>query len=279
MSKFKLNDYIPTTDPLWTDEKMELSKPKSDLNKSFLSNVAYGYDKLIRNDLDSRGSDKEEIQHDFISNSLRLIIPERYDIISKSESTDNTYGEYLLPILGDDTKQMDITILDMKYNRPVLCISSKFPNASYMKNSPNYKNDLCGEALRLYESNPDMPLFAFYIMMSRIPVFEKGKKITRFDNLSNVADSYDDIARVIVNKYKFLKGFGLMILDDNVVNENIGEIKTLEIFKQLHQKPFELDFTPGKTYENIIYNDFDKFINMILGYIKEYEEKMENQVI
>ena len=91
MSKFKLNDYIPTTDPLWTDEKMELSKPKSDLNKSFLSNVAYGYDKLIRNDLNSRGSDKEEIQHDFISNSLRLIIPERYDVISKSESIDNTY--------------------------------------------------------------------------------------------------------------------------------------------------------------------------------------------
>jgi len=275
MHKFNLNNYIPTTDPLWIDEEKECKKENSELNKTFLSDVTNGYDKLIKNDLNSRGSDKEEIQHDFISKALRHILPKRYDIIAKSESEDSTYGEYKLPILGDESKQIDITILDTKYNRPVLGISSKFPNASYMKNSPNYKNDLCGEVLRLHESNPDIPMFAIYIMMSRIPVFGKGKTITRFDNLDNVADTYDDIARVIVNKYKFLNGFCLMILDDNVVNENIGDIKNLERFKELHQKPFELNFASGKAYENMIYNDFERLIHMILECIEEYEERQK----
>lgn len=275
MGKFKPQAYIPTTDPLWSDEKTECTEPESELNTSFLSDLKYGYSKLIQNDLNSRGSDKEEIQHDFIANVLRHFLSDRYDIISKSESSDSTYGEYLLPILGDSTKKMDITILDMKYNKPVLSISSKFPNASYMKNNPNYKNDLCGEFLRLHEANPDLPLFAFYIMMSKIPVFDTGKTISRFDDVINITDSYDEISRVLVNKYKFLKGFGLMVVDDKVVNENLGDIKNLKTFKNLHEKPFTLDFASKKKYDNMIYNDFDRFINTILDCVKEYEKTHE----
>lgn len=244
------------------------------MNQLFLKNLLYGYKRFIDNDLNSRGSEKEEIQHDFIGCILKKLIPERFEVIAKSEDVNSTYGEYTLPILGDKEKHMDITILDKKLNKPVLCINCKFPLASYNKNNPNYKSDVCGEALRLRlsDANPGLPLFMFNIMMSNIPVFGKGKSISRFDKIDNVIDTYDVIAESLVKKHKFLKGFGMMVIDDNVVNKNLSSIKNLKQFKEFHQNLFTLKYFSQKKYDNLIYNDFDKFINQILDCVKEYEK-------
>ena len=259
-------------EPLWQSNYTETSRPKSNLNETFLLNVTNGYRRMIENNLKSTGKDKEEIQHDFIRLVLNPYLSDRYLIYSKTEGG-GIYDEYELPIYAGDGKKIDIVVYDTVYDNVVLCINCKFPLASYMKNMPNYEDILCGESYRLHKANPDTPIFNFIIMMSNIPVFNKDNDITRFDNINDeVIKSFDTLARGIVKEDKFLKGFALMVIDDNVVNENLTSIKTLDRFKWIHQNPFSLEFSVNGTYDNMIYNDFDRFINTILDCVKEYEK-------
>ena len=258
--------------PLWESDYMEMIPPESDLNDIFLENLVVGYRKMVENDLKSTGNDKEEIQHDFIRNVLSKYLSDRYVIISKTEGM-GINEECTIPIFAGTGKKMDITVIDSKYDKVVLCINCKFPLSSYKKNMPNYEDILFGESYRLHKANPNLPIFSFNVMMSNIPVFNGDKEITGFDSITQeTLDTYDELAKGLVVEDKFLKGFGLMVIDDIVVNENMFRIKNLEQFKQSHQNQFSLDLFLIKEYHKMIYNDFDKFINQILDCIKEYEK-------
>ena len=260
-------EYVPN--PLWGEHQDE-ERPNSVQDNIFCMNLTEAYKKIIDNGFTSTGKNKEVTLHDLIRNIIEpRLDKERYIAISKTANGDNNC-EYNVNILGGNGKKIDIVIIDKKYNKVVLGINCKFPLASLGKNTPNYMDGLSGESYRLHKANPDIPFFSFNVFVSETPVFNKDKDITRFDTTTQEhIDNFDDLAKGIVTEDKFLRCFGLFVVNDPKIND---KIKTLYDFIQVHQDQFMLEYFSKKTYNNMIYNDIQKFIQEILDCIENYDK-------
>lgn len=278
MGKKKISCYVyPSLFEFEEDNYTLRNLNLTEINLKLLEAYKDYHTTLLNIRYNSRGDDKQNGLHDLIKSIIRPFISNRYLIYSKSNLIlpNCINEEYKIPDYVYGERSMDITIYDTKYQRVVLCINCKGPLSSYKKNERHYASDMGSECESLKKVN-DIGIFYFYIMLSQIPVME-GKKISRFDNIGyEQIKAFDRQCDLLKEHNKPTNGCCICVFDDSVIPyDKVGksEITTFDRFKELHNDGYDLAYKEIKEdFDNVIYNNFESFINRILDYIDEYEK-------
>jgi len=160
-------------------------------------------------------------------------------------------------------KRVDITV--NKNGTPTAGISIKFAMSNYKQNSNNYFENMLGETANIRCNN--IPYFQIFIIPDKIPYYKDSGKIKGWEcinkqNLKKYIKLSEDNPDVYTHTPDKTLVFIVNITgDENPVYQNKTEYKNFYL-----NNDFTLRLS-DKTFEfksNVVYNDYEKFINKIV---------------
>ncbi len=231
-------------------------------NTQFLNCIAKSFQKFL--ETHSRSNEKLKILHGQIAQDLSLALGKSYEIKSlgyKEGKEDKISGRYL-------DKAVDITIL--KDNMIIAGIGVKFVMQNYAQNSVNYFENMLGETANI-RSN-DIPYFQIFIIPDKLPYYKRGGEFDHWEFFSshNVRKylilSKDNVERFVHTPIKTL----LFVVQLPQIKK---EIKNKDEYKNhyLGLKKMKIQLSKndyGEFQKSVIFNDYEKYIDKIVHYIK-----------
>jgi hypothetical protein len=240
-------------------------------NQRFLKTIENSFEKFLKTH--ARSNEKLKILHGNIKNDLLKKFKEKnidgIEVIAidkKNKSEDTAKGRYY-------NKKVDISI--RKNGKIIGAVAVKFVMNNYLQNANNYFESMLGETANLRTAN--LPYFQMLIMFDRMPYFKKKGMLSKWEKITEThINKYINLSKDNINDFFHspnLTLFSLISLPKKIVeNEKINSKQTFknEILKLMNNNQFELKFSDlfnNDLFEkNVIYNDYDKFLDRIIYY-------------
>ncbi len=231
-------------------------------NTEFLNCISKSFRKFL--ETHSRSNEKLKILHGKIAEDLFLKLGQDYEVKSlgyKTGKEDKIKGRYL-------DKTVDITVL--KDNKTVAGIGIKFVMQNYAQNSVNYFENMLGETANIRSNH--IPYFQIFIIPNKLPYYKNGGKFDHWETFTkhNAAKyltlSKDNIECFLHTPTKTL----LFVVSLPEINKKISN-KDEYIKHYLGLRKIDVQLsqnTYGKFQKSVIFNDYEKYMNKVVHYIK-----------
>jgi len=216
----------------------------------------------------SRSNEKLKILHSTVTKS----------IINSLNNKNGDFGDYNAYSLGFNNgkerkingryiqKQVDITIT--KNDEAIAGVAVKFVMCNYMQNSNNYFENMLGETANIRSNQ--IPYFQIFIIPDKVPYFDKYGNITKWENInSNNLKKYIVLSNDNVSEFLHTPNKTLMAII-NISGDDPPQFNNKAGWAHYYTtQPFTVEFSSLKFDfgKNIIYNNYESFINKISHYI------------
>ena len=236
-------------------------------DKEFLEVIKKSFYKYL--DTGSRSNEKLKILHGAIASDLHKRLKGKYDIYSlgfESGKEVKVKGRYM-------DKTIDITI---KKGKEVICaIGVKFIMRNYSQNSNNYFENMLGETANIRTTG--IPYFQIFVISSQIPYFKKEQKLDHLEIVTeNNLNKYIKLSNDDINECMQTPDKTLLYIVD-LPTYSLDKIKDFNDYIKFFKKNNKFEVVKyAKSYnfgDEMIYNDYDKFIKEIVNYIMRKEGK------
>lgn len=147
-------------------------------NKQFLDKVLTSFKEFI-NSGTSRSTAKLKPLHGAIAADIAERLGNGYKIYSQGFGEDREKkidGRYI-------DKMVDITIEDVKAQKPAAGIGIKFVMQNYSQNSNNYFENMLGETANIRTAN--CPYFQIFIILDKLPYYENSGTIKKWEEFTD----------------------------------------------------------------------------------------------
>lgn len=212
----------------------------------------------------ARSNKKLQVLHGAISKDLQERLSGCYKVYSlgfNSGKEKKINGRYV-------DKIVDITVAENE--KPIAGIAVKYVMSNYKQNSNNYFENMLGETANIRSAK--IPYFQIFIISDSIPYFRKGGEISKPEKINE----HD------LKKY-------MVLSKDDIGDFLHAPVKTLVFIVHMQTNGKKIEFTNKKEYEefycnnnfeveaselkfdfgsNVIYNDYEKFIDKVVHAIK-----------
>lgn len=229
-------------------------------NEEFLKVIKKSFSKYLITG--SRSNSKLKILHGEIARDLKERLGTYYEVNSLGYNDNrevNVCGRYM-------NKKVDIAI--SKDKEIIAGIALKFIMRNYSQNSNNYFENMLGETANIRSNGK--PYFQILIIPSIVPYFKNDLEIDHMEKITenNLAKyiklSNDNILEFMHTPTKIL----IYLIDINI---SIEKIKNFADYKKYYEEN-NIEIRENNTkYEFgnvVIYNDYNKFIDKVVHYIK-----------
>ncbi|WP_022935054.1 hypothetical protein ACJA28_03055 [Mesomycoplasma moatsii] len=222
----------------------------------------------------ARSNEKLKILHGYIADSIRQKVDDNYKVDSidlNNGKEEEIMGSYM-------PKKVDITISKIINNKPihVAGVAVKFVMSNYFQNSNNYFENMLGETSNIRRAS--IPYFQIFIIDHWLPYFDRYKNISKWEEITSEKLSkysklsYEDtINNLFVPTKTFLHLINKKFNKSNIKNlfkcKNWDEYEKFCLENDFNFVDYRLD--DFKCGDGIILNDYDKFIDFIVDYIKK----------
>lgn len=201
----------------------------------------------------SRSTDKLKPLHGSIASDIANRLGSEYTLVSKGFEEDKEQrieGRYF-------DKRVDIAIL--KDNTPIAAIGVKFVMQNYAQNANNYFENMLGETANLRASR--IPYFQIFIILDKIPYYDKDEKITRWEEFStHYIQKYIKLSCDNVDQFYHTPNKTLIYLVKPPFSEDITTLGAyLRYHRGLQNVPFEVSNVSERFGDAVIINDYEKF--------------------
>jgi hypothetical protein len=233
-------------------------------NLEFLNCISRSFKAFL--ETSSQSNEKLKIIHGEIAADLLDKLGQPYTVKSlsmNSKSEGQIQGRYI-------NKKVDITIL--KNDIEIAGIAIKFVMQNYSQNSNNYFETMLGETANIRSKN--IPYFQIFIIPGEIPYYKKGGKIKNWETLTthNIEKyrilSTDNVEILLHTPSKTLLYVIKLptIANKAVIKNNIDYKTHYQSVQNLEILTTDIDF--GTFSSNVIFNDYENFIDKIVHRIK-----------
>jgi len=242
-------------------------------NKDFLKVIKQSFDKYL--ETDPRSNQKLKILHGTIAKDLKERLGDEYELYSlgfgKGKEI-SVHGRYM-------DKKVDIAI---KKNGEILAaIGLKFIMRNYSQNSNNYFENMLGETANIKAAG--IPYFQIAIIPSKVPYFEKGGNLKYMETITkHNLSKYINLSNDDIEKFIYMPNKTLVFLVDypDIPDTHLSKIKNNADYIGYYQKNNDFTIIENKTTydfgDAIIYNNYNKFIEEVISYVKETEKIGQN---
>lgn len=230
-------------------------------NEDFLKVIKKSFNKYL--ETGSRSNSKLKILHGAITSDLNKRLENCYQLHSLGYNDDkelNMKGRYM-------DKKVDIAVSN---NKEVIAgIALKFIMRNYSQNSNNYFENMLSETANI--RSVGKPYFQIVIIPSKIPYFKNDGVLDHVEVLSeNNLKKYIKLSHDNVLEFMHTPTKTLIYLID-MPEIPFEKIKNYDDYKKYYQEN-EIEILESNTkYDfgsSVIYNDYNKFIDKIVHYIK-----------
>lgn len=145
-------------------------------NEAFLKVISTSFSEFVKAGT-SRSPQKLKPLHGAIAEDLARMLGDNYMVEAQGYSSDKEgtiAGRYM-------DKRIDIVV--SKDGEPVAGIEVKFIMQNYSQNSNNYFENMLGETANIRSAG--CPLFQIIILLDRLPYYDKGGKITKWETFTD----------------------------------------------------------------------------------------------
>lgn len=210
-----------------------------------------------------RSNAKLKILHGGIASDLNNKLGKDYEIKALGYGLGIEYsveGRYM-------DKKVDITIL--KSGKVVAGIGVKYVMSNYSQNSINYFENMLGETANIRSNNT--PYFEIIVIADKVPYFNRDGEITKIEKITNhnlekymrISKDEPDIFFHIPNKTLLY-----MIQVPSFEKNNVHNKKDyIEYFSNIENLKFEKSNEIYDFSSQVVYNEYEKFINKLINYI------------
>jgi hypothetical protein len=231
-------------------------------NTEFLNCILLSFKKFL--ETHSRSNQKLIILHGSIAKDLALQLGKDYQVKSlgyDSGKEAKIEGRYLL-------KNVDITIV--KNDKPIAGVGVKFIMQNYSQNSVNYFENMLGETANIRSNG--IPYFQIFVIPDTLPHYKNGGEFMHWETFSQhnarkyVALSKDSIENFLHTPTKtLLFVVNLPEITQAITNKN----EYIAYYKNLPNLTIKTtDSNYEKFYNSVIFNDYERFIEKVVFYIK-----------
>ena len=214
----------------------------------------------------ARSNKKLKILHGAISKDLSA----RLD---KANTTGDKYAVASLDCKGGKEKSIkghyvnkSVDIVVSKDNEPIAGVAVKFVMSNYKQNSNNYFENMLGETANMRCNN--IRYFQIFVIADKIPYFDKD---------GNIKEKWEEIDKHNLNKYIVLSNDNidkylhtpdkLLVFVVNISGDDPPQYSNRAGYKKYYETmPFTMTRSskPFKFGNNVIYNEYETFINKIV---------------
>lgn len=231
-------------------------------NTEFLAKTKESFYKYL--ETGPRSNEKLKVLHGAIAKDLKERLGEEYEVHSLgygNSKEENMTGRYM-------KKRVDISI--EKENEIIGAIALKFIMRNYSQNSNNYFENMLGETSNIRTAGK--PYFQIIILPSQVPYFNKDKEVTKIEKVTkNNFSKYIQLSHDNISEFMHTPNKTLLYLIDIPIPEK-EKIPNEKMYKKYYKLNNKFTITPHEaTYDignTIIYNDYEKFIDKVMHYIK-----------
>lgn len=219
-----------------------------------------------------RSNEKLKIIHGFIKTTIEKLLPNNYNVYSLSDSK-SSEEKVISGIYMD--KNIDISVF--KYAKgnevPQFGIAVKFVMSNYSQNSNNYFENMLGETANIRGAK--IPYYQIFIIDSEIPYFKKGGIIKKWEKLTNHnLIKYQKMSELDIDQHLSIPNKTLIYVCKKTfykkVNiQNLKHRSDFPLFFGLNDFEYIADVNINEKFgNNVLLNDFDKFIAEMIDNIK-----------
>lgn len=147
-------------------------------NKQFLDKVLISFKEFISSGT-SRSTAKLKPLHGAIAADIAERLGDGYKVYSQGfgdGKEKEIKGRYI-------DKKVDITIEEVKSQKPVAGIGVKFVMQNYSQNSNNYFENMLGETANIRTAK--CPYFQIFIILDKLPYYDKEGKLKKWEGLTD----------------------------------------------------------------------------------------------
>lgn len=230
-------------------------------NKKFLIKIKEAFYKYL--DTSSNSNQKLKILHGAIAKDLQQKLGKEYQISSLG------YGDSKEIKMSGRYSQKRVDIAIKKDDEILGAIALKFIMRNYSQNSNNYFENMLGETANIRSFGK--PYFQIVIFPSKVPYFNKDKDITKIETITrhNIS-KYIVLSNDNINEYMHIPNKTLLYLVDMPMAPS--DVCNFEQYRKYYKKNKSFEMKANEEQydfgKNIIYNDYEKFIEKIICYIK-----------
>jgi hypothetical protein len=231
-------------------------------NLDFLICIKNSFIKFL--ETGSRSNQKLKILHGQIAHDISNRLGNKYEIKSLGFGEDKEskiQGRYI-------NKNVDITIL--KNNVVVAGIGVKFVMQNYSQNSNNYFENMLGETANIRSNN--IPYFQVFIIPEIMPYFENSGNIKQWETFtSHNIHKYKVLSEDFVETsiHTPTKTLFYLIKLPKIKGTVSNKKDYLNYYNKLNSFQIETSkINYGTFSSNVIYNDYEDFINKLIYRIK-----------
>ena len=239
-------------------------------NDQFLEKIQTSFKEFIKYKT-SRSTAKLKPLHGAIAQDIAERLGNEYKIWSQGYAEDKELkinGRYI-------DKNVDITIVN-KQGKPIAGIAVKFVMQNYSQNSNNYFENMLGETANIRATK--CPYFQIFIILDKLPYYQNNGTIKRWEKFTgHNIHKYSVLAKDNIDSYMHTPNKTLIYVV-HVSPEIPEETKTKEEYmnyynthkKELCIKESENEYKELKKGGNIIFNNYESFMDKIYHTIKSY---------
>jgi len=240
---------------------------KQELYTSFYNAVKESYLKYLQ--FGDRSEEKLKPLHSWIGNTIKMFIPNQYDVYFLNGKEVQTEGQYYTKIIdvaivkkGVKVSKRRVGAKNVFYIPKIeMAISIKFITSNFKQNANNYFENLLGECANLRAKGINFGHFV--VFRDKIPYFDRKGKIKHWEILDD--SDIKKYIKLFQEKEKFFhvpNFIGMEIIDINPIVEEFYNRKpefTEEEIKAVEKEKGEIKIRNGINNTNLS-NETKKFI-------------------
>lgn len=225
-------------------------------NKEFLQVISDSFQQFLKSGT-SRSTAKLKPLHGAIAKDIQCRLGGEYNVKSQGWGDDKeakVQGRYI-------DKMVDITI--QHKGKDVGGIAIKFVMQNYSQNSNNYFENMLGETANIRCNS--IPYFQIFIILDKLPYYNKQKKITRWETFSkHNVNKYTALSQDNVDKFMHAPNKTLIYvihIPDNEYLENANDY--IEYYRQSKPQICLSQNNYDSFSSAVILNNYELFISKV----------------
>ena len=226
-------------------------------NEAFLSAINSSFQAYLKTG--ARSNEKLKVLHGFIAGALSEKLGQDFKIASLG------WGEGKEQIIKGRYINKNVDIVVSRGDNVVAGIAVKFVMSNYAQNSNNYFENMLGETANIRCNG--IPYFQVLILTQNAPYFENNGTISKIEEITeNNLRKYHVLSADNSDLYFHSPDKTLLYVVKTTVDTKtlIGKNRASFIDLYAGHSEFETCAVAGASFgENIVFNDFDKYIEKI----------------
>ncbi|MBC7330276.1 hypothetical protein H5T88_07965 [bacterium] len=173
-----------------------------------------------------RSEEKLKPLHAWVGNTIKMVIPDLYDVYFLNGKEVQTEGEYYTKIIDVAIVRKEVKVIKRRVGfksvfyipEIEMAVSIKFITSNFKQNANNYFENLLGECANLRARG--IKFGHFVVFRDKIPYFERGGKIRNWEILND--DDINKYIKLFQAREKFFHApnlIGIEIININPIVE------------------------------------------------------------